>query len=259
MGTAAVSVALARSNLYLASSPEPHLRALLPSARLIRLDRDCGSTEPALPTGLLFPLDAVVALSGGVDEDGASTLIRFVGSNEFLRLDPLSCVRVSQVVRAGYAIFIAQAVWMAFGSRFPCFLEPMVEFAQGRNALSIVNATCYSSHRYAKRLARLLLEVHDAMPEREECIPLSQMEIGLLMNTRRETIALEMLDLSAAGIVETGRARIRIRDLDGLRKRSCGCYGRSVDLAMHQLQIARRFLGSVPIPYPDDRPIDLHD
>ena len=256
MGSAAISVTLARSNVYFALGHESHLKALLPLTQLIHLEREHSPYQPPLRAGFIFPLDAVVALSGGLDEDGASTLIRFVGNNDALRFDPLSDATVSLVVRPGHAILIEHDVWMGFGARFPSFLESMVEMTQGRNALSILNAACCSNHRYSKRLARLLLEVRAALPEREEWIPLSQMEIALLMNTRRETIALEMLELSACGLIETGRARIRIRDSDGLHARCCGCYDKGVALAAHSLQIAKRFLAGLASTLPSEHPTD---
>ena len=125
-------------------------------------------------------------------------------------------------------------------------MESMVHFTQGRNTLSILNLACYSTHRYSKRLARLLLEARSVMSDREEWIPLSQAEIGELMNTRRETIAVELLALASEGVIETKRGRIRILDTDGLRTRSCGCFDKSVALANHQLSIAKRMFAGIP-------------
>lgn len=251
MDFSVISTTLARTNLYFSLSAEPHLKALLALAKIIELKRSSDTTQrTALPEGFIFPLDAIVALSGGLEEEGASTLIRFVGKNEFFRVDCPTAVGTSLIIRPGVAIWIDQGIWMSFGSRFPGFMESMVEFTQGRNALSILNANCYSSHRYSRRIARLLLEARSVMPETDDWIPLSQAEIAGLMNTRRETIAAELLALSLGNIIETKRRKIRILDANKMITRSCGCFDKSVALADRQLSIAKRMFAGVPSNHP---------
>lgn len=250
MGLPVISTTLARTNLYFSLSAEPHLKALLALAEVVELERSSGSTLRILPEGFIFPLDAIVALTGGLEEEGASTLIRFVGNNEFFRVDHPSAVGSSRVIRRGRAIWIRQDVWMRFGSRFPGFMESMVEFTQGRNALSILNANCYSIHRYSKRVALLLLEAHSVISADDDWIPLSQAEIAELMNTRRETIAAELLDLRTNNIIETKRGKIRILNVNTMRLRSCGCFDKSVALTNHQLSIAKRMFAGIPSTVP---------
>lgn len=254
MGSAAVASTLARTNLYFALSHEVHLKALLAFAKLITLERDSEASRDALPAGFVFPLDAIVALTGGVEEDGGATLIRFVGKDDFFRIDPVSEVSHERVVRTGHAVFIDHGTWMRFGSQWPTFLESMIDFTQGRNALAILNATCCSNHRYPKRLARLLLEARRVFPAKDDWLPLTQNEIALLMNTRRETIALEMIELAKAGIVETGRAKFRILDPESLRGRACACYDKGVALAEHQVAIAKRMFAAIPPVIPSATP-----
>lgn len=247
MGVSVISTTLARTNLYLSLSSEPHLKAFLASAKLIELTPSSGhSATVPLPEGFIFPLDSIIALCGALEDEGTSTLIRFVGNNEFARIDSQSAVRFSRVIRPGCAILVSEDQWMRFGSQVPGFMESMVHFTQGRNALCILNLACYSTHRYSQRLARLLLEARSVISDREEWIPLSQAEIGELMNTRRETITIELLALASEGVIETKRGRIRILDTDGLRTRSCGCFDKSVALANHQLSIAKRMFADIP-------------
>jgi hypothetical protein len=247
MGASVISTSLARTNLYFSLSSEPHLKAFLTSAKLTELTPSSGNSEQApLPEGFIFPLDAIVALCGALEDEGTRTLIRFVGNNDFIRIDSPSAVRFSRVIRPGYAIFVEEDQWMGLGSQIPGFMASMVDFTLGRNALSILNLACYSNHRYSKRLARLLLEARSVMSDREEWIPLSQAEIGELMNTRRETIAIELLALTSEGVIETKRGRIRIVDTNLMRSRSCGCFDKSVALANHQLSIAKRMFAGVP-------------
>lgn len=247
MAFSTISTTLARTNSYFALSHEPHLKVLLAMASMITLTESADSrSRPELPEGFIFPLDAIVALSGGLEAEGSSTLIRFVDNHEFFRVDAVSDVKRSLVIRAGHAILIKQEVWMAFGAQFPSFLESMVDFTQGRNALAILNSTCSSSHRYSKRVARLLLEARTVFPKSDPWIPLSQNTISLLLNTRRETVALELQSLSTAGAIETKRAKIRIIDMDVLRQRSCACFDKSVELATYQTNIAKKLFAAIP-------------
>lgn len=253
MGFSTISTSMARTNVFFSLSHEEHLKALLALAKIIQLER-CSSSRlnASLPEGFIFPLDCIIALCGGSGDDTGAALIRFVGCNDFIRVDAIANVQSTRVVRSGYAIFIDPDVWMNFGSNFPGVLNSMIEFMAGRNALSILNSTCNASHRYSKRLARLLLEAHGVMNKRsEEWIPLSQSEIGTLMNARRETIAVELLSLSHDRIIETKRSRIRILDIDALHQRSCGCFDQGIVIANRQIDIAKQMFASIPSQLPD--------
>lgn len=252
MGFSTISTSMARTNVFFSLSHEEHLKALLVLAKIIQLER-CSSSRPnaSLPEEFIFPLDCIIALCGGSGDDTGTALVRFVGCNDFIRVDAIANVQSTRVVRSGYAIFIDPDVWMNFGSHFPGFLNSMVEFMAGRNALSILNSTCNASHRYSKRLARLLLEAHGVMNKSEEWIPLPQSEIGTIINARRETIAIELLSLSHDRIIETKRARIRILDIDALHQRSCGCFDQGIVIANRLIDIAKQMFASIPSQLPD--------
>lgn len=246
MGFSSISTSMARTNVFFSLSHEAHLKALLALAKIIQLERGSSSRPNAtLPEGFIFPLDSIIALCGGSGDDTGTALVRFVGCDDFIRVDAIANVQSTRVIRSGYAVLIDPDIWMNFGSHFPGVLNSMVEFMAGRNALSILNSTCYASHRYSKRLPRLLLEAHGVLNKSEEWIPLSQSEIGALMNARRETIAVELLSLSHDRIIETKRSRIRILDIDALRRRSCGCFDKSVELANRRIDIAKQMFASL--------------
>lgn len=67
------------------------------------------------------------------------------------------------------------------------------------------------------RLARFLVERADAQPEPELDIALTQEELASLIVSSRESVVRALAALRARGLVETGRRRIAIRDLAGLR------------------------------------------
>lgn len=246
MKPSTIPTALARTNLYFALSNEPHLKTLTTSMKLIRLERSVeAKPRSALPHSFIFPLDAVIALCTAAEEYDASTLMRFAGNQDFLRVDTISFTGASRVVRAGYAILIENDAWMKFGAQFPSFMESMAEFVHGRNALAMVNAACFSAHKYSQRLARLLLEARAAFPKTDNWMLLSQQELGSLMNTRRETAAAELLELSSLNTIATMRGKVKIIDQDALRARACGCLARAEIIAEHQVDIAKRLFKGV--------------
>lgn len=67
------------------------------------------------------------------------------------------------------------------------------------------------------RLARFLVERADAQPELELDIALTQEELASLIASSRESVVRALTALRARGLIETGRRRIAIRDLAGLR------------------------------------------
>jgi hypothetical protein len=243
---------MARTNIFFSLSHEPHLKELLALAKVIQLERGSSSRpNTTLPEGFIFPLDSVIAFCGGSDDDTGASLNRFVGSNDFLRIDTLANVKSSRIIRSGYAILIAPDIWMNFASYFPGFLNSMVEFMAVRNALSLSNSTCYANHRLSKRLPRLLLEANEVMENSDKYIPLSQLEIGALIRVRREAVALELLSLNHDAVIESKRSRIRILDIDALRRRSCGCFDKSVELANRRIDIAKQMFASLPGNLPE--------
>lgn len=240
-----VTVALARTNLYLKAVAETRLRALRPVMKLIALERgEHAVRRDTLPQGFIFPLDSVVALCGSKTEEGATTLMRLAGKDDVFRVDELAEAEAGKVMirvlRTGHAILVAKEAWRRMLAQSPSAMETVTDFVAGRNALPMLNATCYSNHRYAKRLARLLIEARAAYPVDDERMPLSHQDIADLMNTRRETITLECAALADAGIIESVRGRIRILDARALRERSCSCVDRARQIAASQLEIAGR-------------------
>lgn len=67
------------------------------------------------------------------------------------------------------------------------------------------------------RLARFLIERADSQPEPELDIALTQEELASLIASSRESVVRALTALRARGFIETGRRRIAIRDLAGLR------------------------------------------
>jgi hypothetical protein len=77
------------------------------------------------------------------------------------------------------------------------------------------------------------------------------LEIGALIRVRREAVALELLSLNHDAVIESKRSRIRILDIDALRRRSCGCFDKSVELANRRIDIAKQMFASLPGNLPE--------
>lgn len=83
------------------------------------------------------------------------------------------------------------------------------------------------SHETARRLARLLVELADehgrpTLDGVDIDILLTQQELASLIAASRESIVRSLRSLRARRFVTTGRRRITIRDLGGLRREADG-------------------------------------
>ena len=94
---------------------------------------------------------------------------------------------------------------------------------------ALITSFCVLSHPTAQRLATMLLAAEDeygrGMP-----ISISQEELSQYMFVRRETIAVFLAEWSAAGVIETGRSKIFIKNRDLLISMACSCYESAASL-----------------------------
>jgi len=71
--------------------------------------------------------------------------------------------------------------------------------------------------RIAKRLL-FLVDHHRRPEERDITVPISQHDLGQMVGARRETVNKQLALWRAAGILDTGRGALVIRNLDALRE-----------------------------------------
>jgi len=85
------------------------------------------------------------------------------------------------------------------------------------------SAACNASHGVEARLARWLLRSRDLLGA--DNLKFTQEFLGQMLGVRRSSVSIVATALQKEGLISYRRGRIQIVDLEGLRKRSCECYG----------------------------------
>jgi len=99
----------------------------------------------------------------------------------------------------------------------------MLKYTQAFIAQISQNVACNRLHEIDQRFARWLLEVRDRVQSDE--FPLTHEFIAEMLGIRRSGVSEAAQKLTATGIINQKRGKIRIIDFPELSKTSCECYG----------------------------------
>jgi CRP-like cAMP-binding protein len=85
------------------------------------------------------------------------------------------------------------------------------------------SVVCNTVHHVQARLCRWLLHAHDRIEG--DTLPLTQEFLSGLLGVQRTTVTAICHLLQAEKIIDVRRGRIHIRDVIGLQRKACSCYG----------------------------------
>jgi CRP-like cAMP-binding protein len=216
--------------------PKNHLLRALPGnerqalqRKLETVDLDRGETlhEPGSPvTSLLFPESCVISViqpfSNGEDIEAAT-----IGCEGILCIatalaghDNASTRHKVQI--AGRAHRLGREAFSQHFEALPEFRRLVLAYAGGLISTLMLSVACNRSHEAEKRLARWLLMTHDR--SQTELLPLTQDVMAEMLGVHRPTVSLAIKGLERAGLIETRRGVVRIRDRPALEAAACECY-----------------------------------
>jgi CRP-like cAMP-binding protein len=147
---------------------------------------------------------------------------------------------VGGIVSCGHAPAFSRAEVLVGGSAFRISMDAL-EDAKKRSpfianlfcrysdyllAQVMESVACNTFHSISERAARWLLHVQDRAGDR---IELTQEAFAALLGVQRTTVNAVVQDLSAEGLIATGRGTVRVIDRAGLKRRACECYRRLQD------------------------------
>lgn len=179
------------------------------------------------PNGqVYFPITAVAA-QYIVSPDGNKTLLRFSGRNTALGLGGAG-VSIPFDYHGvwccdGYAFAMPKAVLLA-AINTPSRQQSFIDYSQIAIERLSQMMNCAAAHTLRQRAARLLLDVYVAQGADADEIRLTHGEIGLFLNTRRETVSTLVSEWTAQQLVTSTRGRIKISNLEGIRHIACSCH-----------------------------------
>lgn len=207
----------------------PDARALLqPHGELVEIETgDIVLTRGEEVRFTLFPV-AETMVSMAVELSGGRTVeVASIGREG----------AVGGIVSCGFAPAYSRAMCLVGG---PAYRIPMAALESAKSHSAFIgnlfcrfsdyllaqvmqSVACHAFHSIPERAARWLLHAQDRAGDR---IELTQEAFAGLLGVQRTTVNAVIKELSAEGLVTTGRGRLRVVDRAGLERRSCECYAR---------------------------------
>jgi CRP-like cAMP-binding protein len=129
----------------------------------------------------------------------------------------------AEVLMPGTAFRIPMKALEDAKSRSPFVGNLFCRFSDYLLSQVMQSAACNAFHSIPERAARWLLHAQDRAGDR---IELTQEAFAGLLGVQRTTVNAVIKELSAEGLVATGRGTINVTDRAGLKCRSCECYQR---------------------------------
>ncbi|MGB7278505.1 MAG: helix-turn-helix domain-containing protein [Pseudolabrys sp.] len=108
-------------------------------------------------------------------------------------------------------------------NEFEVFRALLIRHEQVLFAQSQQSAACNASHTVEARMCRWLLHMRDLADSDD--LMLTQDFLAQMLGVRRPSVSLIANALQKAGLIKYRRGRIRVLDVNGLKKGACECYG----------------------------------
>jgi CRP-like cAMP-binding protein len=174
---------------------------------------------------LYFPISCMISITvtlrdGRMVEAGAVGIGEVVGINAIM--GGRETTQTKYIVEVpGYASKIAAAsLRREFDNNKESRLI-LLKYIQFFIAHISQNAVCNRLHDIESRCARWLLEVRERLNSDE--MALTQEFVSEMLGTGRPTVSITLGKLRHEGIIDYGRGKIFIRDVETLERRSCEC------------------------------------
>jgi CRP-like cAMP-binding protein len=175
----------------------------------------------------IFPIGStlitmVVELSGGRSIEVAS-----VGSRGAVG-GIVSCGQAPAFTRAevlvgGAAFKVPMSALEDAKTRSPFIATLFCRYSDYLLSTIMQSVACNAFHSITERAARWLLHVQARAGDR---IDLSQEALAGLLGVQRTTVNAVIKELSAEGLIATGRGTVHVTDRAALKRRACECYQR---------------------------------
>jgi CRP-like cAMP-binding protein len=129
----------------------------------------------------------------------------------------------AEVLVPGPAYRVAMDAREDAKNRSPFIANLFCRFSDYLLAQVMQTVVCNTFHTIPERAARWLLHVQDRAGDR---IELTQEAFAGLLGVQRTTVNAVVQQLASAGLLATGRGRVRVLDRAGLKRNACECYDR---------------------------------
>jgi CRP-like cAMP-binding protein len=174
-----------------------------------------------------FPLSCIISVLART-EQGSTAETSIVGREGMIGSSAIHGITTSfaeSVVQVGgEAVKVRASDIRRVGQASEGFRKIVALFDLSLLAQSQQSTACQALHQVENRAARWLLQCRKRLASDD--IRLTQEFFGQMLGVQRTTINSVERTLQDAGLIQIGRGRISILDVDGLRAVSCDCYDR---------------------------------
>lgn len=184
------------------------------------------TAEEATPSLVIFPGTAVLSatkmLSGGEEVEVAT--LGYEGATSILPClsRSQSTVRVFTQI-AGSAIAAPAKELSEIAYRDPAILRLLLRSAAIATDQAEQSVACIAMHGVLKRMARWILETQDRTFSSK--FSLTQEYLAVMLGVQRTTVNGAAITLKREGLITYTRGSVTVLDREGLKRRSCECYG----------------------------------
>lgn len=206
--------------------PESSYQRLVPYFVSVKLKLGQILHEPGEPiTTVYFPHQAMVSLVQ-VMENGSTIEAGIVGNDGVVGyavfLGGVASASRAVVQLPGHAIALDANLLKDEFDHSSELRSLLLRYSQALIAQISQTAACNRFHAVEERLARWLLQSHDASQSSD--LELTQDFLSSMLGTRRASVTQAAGKLQQAGLIRCSRGRIEIVDREALRGAACECY-----------------------------------
>ncbi|MGA2350436.1 MAG: Crp/Fnr family transcriptional regulator [Terracidiphilus sp.] len=211
----------------MASLSAEAIERLAPNLVLVELERGRILHEAGEPVTTVYFLEqgicsvVVTMKNGSTVEAGIIGRDAFVGIPAVLGTGQSSNRAYIQLPGSGFSIkakILREQMSHPSGELRSCLFRAM----QGILAQTAQTAACNRVHELEERLARWLLMCHDRV--QIDRLPITHELLAIMLGTRRSTVTVTAGILQKAGLIESKRGNVTIRNRKGLEEATCECY-----------------------------------
>jgi CRP-like cAMP-binding protein len=214
-------------NCLLASLPADAFSAVAPHLKTVELKfGDVVAEAGSRIRQVYFPYSGVISLVVELDI-GAMIETAMVGRdgvfNAASALDGKVSLNKGIVQMAGSAGVMGVDRFRQLTDELQPFRSRLMRHEQVLFAQSQQSAACNASHSVEARMCRWLLHMRDLAGNDD--LMLTQQFLAQMLGVTRPSVSIVASPLQKAGLIKYTRGRIRVLDVNGLKKGACECYG----------------------------------
>jgi CRP-like cAMP-binding protein len=213
-------------NAILRALPEDDRAALVSASQLIQfgprqhLDSKVGDGH-----SVYFPLEGVISViielpSGGTIDTTIVGADGIAGIPPFVDLTNIGIRLAGQLRGSAYAL--SSTTFYDHLESSPGLAKLLIRYSGYMIGALSMTIACTRFHAAEQQYARWLLAFHDYAGQ--ECFPMTQDLLGGVLGVRRATITSVAQQFRDAGVIDSRRGEICVRDRAGLESMACECY-----------------------------------